>query len=169
MPISGTGWISHHPECAPVRHFIFGDLRQLNGQDILSMIGVDRVDLVFGGPPCQGFSRANNKRKAIDPRNTLVFTFARLVLDIMPDCMVMENVPGIVDMVTPEGVPVLDAFCQILSSGGFGTYDALRKSLLQSAGLGAAVRGSKKEKKASQPKPETQQLTLALNDAAFTE
>ena len=57
----------------------------------------------------------------------------------------MENVPGILNMVTPEGVPIVDAFTKIISDGGFGEYDALKKMLLKTAGCGVAMkRGSKK-------------------------
>ncbi len=48
-------------------------------------------------------------------------------------------------MVTPEGLPVVDAFCLILEEGGFGTYDSLRRSLATSSGVGAAARGQTKK------------------------
>jgi DNA (cytosine-5)-methyltransferase 1 len=52
-----------------------------------------QVDVVFGGPPCQGFSTMG-KRLVDDPRNQLVFHFFRIVRDIRPRYFVMENVPG---------------------------------------------------------------------------
>ena len=52
-----------------------------------------QVDVVFGGPPCQGFSTMG-KRLVDDPRNQLVFHFFRLVRDLRPRYFVMENVPG---------------------------------------------------------------------------
>jgi len=144
--ISGSGWIKHNPQYPPVRHFFFGDCRKITGQEILDASGLGQgdVDCVMGGPPCQGFSTAG-KRNVMDPRNSLVFEFARLVLEIQPKTMVFENVPGILSMVTPEGIPVVDAFCKILSDGGFGAYDALKQSLLMTAGTGAALRGSSKK------------------------
>ena len=65
--------------------------------------------------------------------------------------MVMENVPGMLNMVTPEGIPVVDAFTKVISDGGFGEYEALRKSLLSSSGCGAAI-GNK-----TSGKPKTEQ------------
>lgn len=130
------------------RHFWFGDARKVTGQEILATLGMQpgEVDCVFGGPPCQGFSyagpRARDKAKAVmDPRNSLVFEFCRLVLEIQPKTMVMENVPGLMTMVTPEGIPVIDAICRVLSDGGFGTFDGLKKMLLSTPGAGMAMRG----------------------------
>lgn len=52
------------------------------------------IDLVFGGPPCQGFSTIG-KGQIDDVRNTLVFEFCRLVKELQPCYFVMENVPGL--------------------------------------------------------------------------
>ncbi|OKH27735.1 DNA cytosine methyltransferase [Chroogloeocystis siderophila] len=52
-----------------------------------------RIDLVFGGPPCQGFS-IMGKRSLDDERNNLVFHFHRLVTELSPSYFLMENVPG---------------------------------------------------------------------------
>jgi DNA (cytosine-5)-methyltransferase 1 len=59
----------------------------------LSTIGDRDIDVVFGGPPCQGFSLMG-KRDLGDERNSLVFNFLRLVLDLQPKYFVMENVRG---------------------------------------------------------------------------
>ncbi|MEY3868404.1 MAG: hypothetical protein RLZZ338_2295 [Cyanobacteriota bacterium] len=59
-----------------------------------SPIGEQDIDVVFGGPPCQGFSLMG-KRALDDPRNELVFHFMRLVIELNPKYFVMENVPGI--------------------------------------------------------------------------
>ena len=52
-----------------------------------------RIDVIFGGPPCQGFSTIG-KRDVGDDRNRLVYKFAKLVLAIKPTYFVLENVPG---------------------------------------------------------------------------
>lgn len=153
--ISGSGWIKHNPEFPPVTHYFYGDCRKITGQEIFDAIGLKQgdVDCVMGGPPCQGFSHAG-KRDVMDPRNSLVFDFARLVLEIRPKTFVMENVPGILSMVTPEGIPVIDAFCRILSDGGFGSYEALKQSLLNTAGAGAAFKGGSKKLSRKQTRKE---------------
>lgn len=51
------------------------------------------LDLIAGGPPCQGFSWIG-KRLVDDRRNQLVFHFFRLVCELRPRYFVMENVPG---------------------------------------------------------------------------
>ena len=59
-----------------------------------SAIGDRQIDLVFGGPPCQGFSTMG-KRALDDPRNGLMRHFLRLVVELQPRYFVMENVRGI--------------------------------------------------------------------------
>lgn len=53
------------------------------------------IDLIVGGPPCQGFS-IMGKNCIDDPRNDLVFHFCRLVCELQPRYFVMENVPGLI-------------------------------------------------------------------------
>ena len=59
-----------------------------------SNIGNSEIDVVISGSPCQGFSLMG-KRVFDDPRNSLVFHFHRLVLELQPKFFVMENVRGI--------------------------------------------------------------------------
>jgi DNA (cytosine-5)-methyltransferase 1 len=127
--------------------FIVGDIRKLTGEKILDAVGreIGEVDLVCGSPPCQGFSTAG-QREVMDPRNSLVFDFARLVLEISPRTIIMENVPGIISMLTPEGLPVIDVFCNMLEKGNYGDADMLKRSLMVSSGSGAAVKGRKRSK-----------------------
>lgn len=146
-----------------VRHFFFGDARAFNGEDMLEAMGLEpgEIDCVFGGPPCQGFS-TSGKRNVMDPRNTLIFEFGRLVLEMMPKTICMENVPGIMTMVTPEGMPVIDAFCLQLEDGGFGTFEALKKVLI-STGAGAAIRKKdlrRPRRPRSRKTPAAKQLSL---------
>ena len=55
------------------------------------------IDLVVGGPPCQGFSVAG-RRNPDDPRNQLFKQFMRVVAELRPPYVVMENVPGLLTM-----------------------------------------------------------------------
>jgi len=139
----GVGYIRNHPdEVVGCEHFYFGDITALTGAQVCDDLGVSigDVDCVFGGPPCQGFS-IGGRRNVVDPRNSLVFEFARLVCEIKPRALCMENVPGIVSMTTPEGIPVLDALASILEKGGMGTYTALRNVLADRDDVKGAVRG----------------------------
>jgi DNA (cytosine-5)-methyltransferase 1 len=58
-----------------------------------SEIGERSIDVVFGGPPCQGFSLIG-KRALDDPRNQLIEHFLQLVVELNPKYFVMENVRG---------------------------------------------------------------------------
>lgn len=76
-----------------------GSIRDLAGADLLEAAGLDpsrhpEVDLVAGGPPCQGFSTAGLKDKA-DPRNSLIGDFIRIVNDVRPRTFLLENVTGL--------------------------------------------------------------------------
>jgi len=75
----------------------------------------------------------------------LVLEFAKFIVDMKPKTCCMENVPGILQMTTPEGIPVMDAFCKILSDGNYGDYEALRKVLSSTAGCGAMIKGASKK------------------------
>lgn len=68
------------------------DVRNLKGKQLLEAAG-GPVDLVIGGPSCQGFS-THGKRDANDPRNFLFKEFVRLVKEVRPSWVVMENVKG---------------------------------------------------------------------------
>jgi DNA (cytosine-5)-methyltransferase 1 len=56
------------------------------------------VDLIAGGPPCQGFSGYNRFRGPEDPRNSLVETYLSFVDLLLPRYVLMENVPGMLQM-----------------------------------------------------------------------
>lgn len=76
---------------------IVGDISSLSGDDLLAAAGMsaNEVDVIIGGPPCQGFS-LSGKRMLDDPRNILYKSFVRMVETIQPKAFVMENVPGLV-------------------------------------------------------------------------
>ncbi|RJQ44377.1 MAG: DNA cytosine methyltransferase [Gaiellales bacterium] len=165
MPLAGHGWIST-TEYEGVPHFWFGDIRKVSGAEILKELGLERgdIDLVVGGPPCQGFS-VGGKRNIMDPRNSLVFEFARLVLEIWPKSFCMENVPGIRSMKTPEGWPVMDAFCRLISDGGWASFNALQTYMGQSPERKAAFRADGGESKPGKKKAkgvEEKQASFAI-------
>jgi DNA (cytosine-5)-methyltransferase 1 len=124
-----------------------GDCRELSGSDFLEPLDLEpgQVDLVAGGPPCQGFSHAG-QRQVMDPRNSLVFEFTRLVSEIQPKALMMENVPGMASMHTPDGINVVDAIAMDLDARGYGVRDALSKALHASAGTGLAAKTKRRTK-----------------------
>lgn len=157
----GSGWIAGQPDTEPCEHFYFGDIRELTGQQILDDLGLKAGDVgaVMGGPPCQGFSTAG-KQNVMDPRNSLVFEFGRIVLQVMPKTFVMENVPAIQRMVTAEGVPVLDALSLYLSKGGYAEYEALKRSMSFDPNARAGIRKKAKTEPIEQDLEPDDQLEL---------
>lgn len=83
----------------PSANVINQDITLVTAQDILDVAGMEanEVDVIIGGPPCQGFS-ISGKRMIDDPRNKLYKSFVEMVRDIKPKIFVMENVPGLVSM-----------------------------------------------------------------------
>ena len=85
------------------------DIRDLTGEKIWKCIkelkcfkdGVkkipEEIDLMIGGPSCQGFSRAGRRDKN-DPRNMLFGEYVRVISQIRPKYIVLENVEGFMDM-----------------------------------------------------------------------
>lgn len=69
------------------------DMLTLRGEDVKDIIGDNSVDVIIGGPPCQGFSIAG-KRIVNDDRNKLYKGFVRMVEYFKPKAFVMENVPN---------------------------------------------------------------------------
>jgi DNA (cytosine-5)-methyltransferase 1 len=80
------------PHCAVIPKSVVG----LSAAEIrrTAQIGTRRVDCVFGGPPCQGFSLIGH-RVLDDPRNSLVLEFVRLVAELDARTFVFENVKGL--------------------------------------------------------------------------
>lgn len=138
---SGSGWIKHNPDAAPVRNFWFGDIRKLKGKDILDELAMKPGDLdcVIGGPPCQGYSKAG-KQNIADPRNNLVYEFGRMIVELQPKTFVMEEVPAIINFFDPDGVPVLDKFAIMLSEGGYGKWEHVKKAMLMQSGAAAGIK-----------------------------
>lgn len=81
----------NHPEL-PASQVIQGDIKEI--VDRAGAYIHQDIDVVVGGPPCQGFSEANRQRVIDDPRNKLYKYFVRAVEQIAPRFVVMENVKG---------------------------------------------------------------------------
>lgn len=97
--------VEYDPIHAIVHHFNFPysatlctDIKFVSKDSLLDLVNQQgfstEIDLIVGGPPCQGFSHIG-KRQLDDPRNSLVFEYVRLIKEIRPKYFVFENVPGI--------------------------------------------------------------------------
>ena len=81
------------PDCAVIPRSVAG----LSASTLRAAAGLfagEQIDVVFGGPPCQGFSMIGH-RAIDDPRNRLVLEFVRLVAELGANYFVFENVKGL--------------------------------------------------------------------------
>jgi DNA (cytosine-5)-methyltransferase 1 len=90
---------------------------ELSGDDIRKAAGIGsrKIDCVFGGPPCQGFSLIG-QRVLDDPRNSLVLDFVRLVAELDAETFVFENVKG---LTVGKQRAFLDELVQAFESRGY--------------------------------------------------
>jgi len=93
------------------------DISNLTKEQITQSFGdLSKVDVIIGGPPCQGFSAANRNKIEDDPRNKLFFQFVKFVDLIKPRIIVIENVRGIV---TSNNGYAKDQIYKIFSNKGY--------------------------------------------------
>lgn len=100
------------------------DIRELSAERFWKLVDVEPtpLDLVVGGPPCQGFSiqRIGDDQ---DDRNYLLFEFARLVREFRPRMYLMENVPGLLGR---RGRALSMEFVDCMRAAGYDTaYEVL--------------------------------------------
>lgn len=105
----------NHPEVKEDR-IISGDIREIVNH-IENYIN-NEIDVVIGGPPCQGFSSANQQRIIDDPRNELYKYFIKAIEKIAPKFVVMENVRGMV----PYAQQIIEDYKNIKIIKGNKTY-----------------------------------------------
>jgi len=99
------------------------DATELVPDGLLSEIGMKagELDVLVGGPPCQGFS-VQRIGKSFDARNDLVIVFGQLVEQTLPRLFLMENVPGLTGR---RGRPILDMFLENMSKAGYLVHSAI--------------------------------------------
>lgn len=71
------------------------DLRTASGADLLNRAGINELDFVVGGPPCQPFSIAGKRQGKRDVRADLIGHFIRIVDELQPSAFLLENVPNL--------------------------------------------------------------------------
>jgi DNA (cytosine-5)-methyltransferase 1 len=110
---------ANHPE-VKVFH---DDVRNIGSKKFRATSPTGKIDLLAGCPPCQGFSSLTAKYKRRDPRNQLIHEMARLVEELQPRVVMMENVPGL----TVRGKKLFNSFVSKLRSLNYVvTYDVLQ-------------------------------------------
>jgi len=85
----------------PHTKVLCADIHSIDFQKEMSCLGIRKVSLVSGGPPCQGFSTVGSKNKK-DARNSLFYEYLRCVREVDPDYVIFENVSGFKRMYNGE-------------------------------------------------------------------
>lgn len=98
--------------------FICQDISTITREQLFSVIGNRKLDVLIGGPPCQGFSNMGDKSGS-DPRNNLVEEYLKMVAWLQPTCVLMENVMG---MKTKYNGFFYNTICNTLSHNGYDIY-----------------------------------------------
>ena len=92
-PIHAAVHKFNFPECGVIAKSVVG-LSAREVREAARLSDTDKISVVFGGPPCQGFSMIGH-RALDDPRNRLVHEFVRLVAELGADYFLFENVKGL--------------------------------------------------------------------------
>ena len=98
---------------------VTADIRDLDADKVREELGIERgaLDLIAGGPPCQGFSINAPVRSTLDKRNHLFKEYLRFVKAFAPKSILIENVPGLVSF---EHGETLHAILLSLADLGYG-------------------------------------------------
>lgn len=118
---AAAGYKLNHPNA----RVFAGDIKEW-----VETAAIPQVDLVIGGPPCQGFSQLG-KRDAWDERNSLWLQYAAAVRAAQPKYFVMENVPALLKS------PEIDEFRAMTGPGGLLENYAFKAEILNAAEFGA--------------------------------
>ncbi len=100
--------------------FLCGDLSNFNKAAFDAKFSNKTIDVIIGGPPCQGFSLANKNRNKVaeDPRNKLFYEFVKTINWYNPKSFVMENVKGLLSM--ESGQVIKQIVSEFENAGNFG-------------------------------------------------
>jgi len=98
----------------PQTKTIIEDIRKVDFIKVMKGLNIKQgdIDVIAGGPPCQGFSMANRKRIEQDERNLLFLEFVRAVKTFKPKCFLIENVIGM----TAEKVAIKSSEKKVVDS-----------------------------------------------------
>lgn len=84
-----TTFALNHPSTKVINK----DIHEVDFAEEIKQLGISKIHLLSGGPPCQGFSTVGSKNEK-DPRNSLFFEFLRAVAELKPNYILFENVSG---------------------------------------------------------------------------
>jgi DNA (cytosine-5)-methyltransferase 1 len=125
------------------------DVSKVSGTDLKVHSPNGKIDLLAGCPPCQGFTSLTAKYKRSDLRNALIREMGRLVKEVQPRAVMLENVPRIktrgkrlyrefLDVLDEEGYVVSDESARVLQVANYGVPQNRRRFVLL-AGKGFSI------------------------------
>lgn len=144
---AGATFAATHPEAK----FLGGAIQQYSADDFLKAARLRKgeLDVLVGGPPCQGFSVYNHQRGLHDERSSLYQEYLRIVEGLQPNWVVLENVTG---MTSAGGGAAVNAIIvglralgynvesQILKAEDFGVPQERRRIVFIGNRIGAPIR-----------------------------
>jgi len=92
------------------------DIRKVEAHELLAGVPSGEVDLLVGCAPCQGFSSLTRKYRRDDPRNGLLSEMARIIEEVRPSAVMMENVSGLAEA---RGKVIFKGFVDRLENEGY--------------------------------------------------
>ena len=124
MPDFAATLAANHPHTNVINE----DIHKIDFRRELRKLGLESVDVLSGGPPCQGFSTIGAKNRQ-DPRNSLFYEYLRAVAETKPKYTIFENVSGFKRMYGGFAYETLvkemaelgyETKCEILNAADFG-------------------------------------------------
>lgn len=152
----------------PRHQLIVDDIRNIEDDKIRELVGNRKVDVIIGGPPCQGFSMAGNIGRTFldDERNRLFKEFVRFVACAQPKLFVMENVAALATHLKGKTIQTIirafeNAGCgyqvqyEVLNSVNYGIAQERRRIVIV---------GIRKDLKTEFSYPEKSKETVTIKD-----
>jgi DNA (cytosine-5)-methyltransferase 1 len=146
--VAATDWDHWCCETLKANHkdsFVYeGDIEKIDLDDFSGKLPVKEIDLIVGGPPCQGFSQLG-KREKTDPRNQLWRQYMRFVAYFRPKVFVIENVP---QLLTSEEYPQIKEYAEklgyiikekVLHAVDYGAPQKRKRAIVIGSRIGAPV------------------------------
>lgn len=149
---------------------IVGDIRNIDFEEVFGVYK-GNIDVVIGGPPCQGFSQKGQRRSIYDERNFLFEYYVKTVKTLQPKYFVMENVPNL--LTTEQGFfreEIEAVFKSMEYSLTMGILNASDYGVPQNRKR-AVIIGKKGGDSLSLPSPTNKKITIwdAISDLAYLE
>ncbi|WP_333616971.1 DNA cytosine methyltransferase [Acinetobacter variabilis] len=147
----------NHPEVKCFEN----DICLLSATELMDSLNLKKgeLDLLAGCPPCQGFSTLRTRKKVLahsDDRNELIFEYLRLVEELLPKSIMLENVPALakdhrmfdfLEHIKKLGYLVTDNSVQVEDASDYGVPQRRKRMILKVSRIGDIPKVSKVEKK----------------------